>query len=174
MLRLVALAFDLTARDMAIKEPDNRATAGVAADASFQDAILPYSLTMQDHWNEEVVGHYEPGFTCELSDTEPRGEEAEAQTSISLFQGGLSSRNESRAKVGLPLIDGEAGSAFFDGKPAEETRAGEDAAGDEKTKVGEDPKGNDAGKDSPSSGDDSPEDLADKKPPSKKRKRIRT
>jgi hypothetical protein len=120
---------------------------------------------MQDHWNEEVVGHYEPGFTCELSDTEPRGEEAEAQTAISLFKGGLSSRNESRAKVGLPLIDGETGTAFFDGKPAEETEAGEDPEGAEETKAGEDPKGDD---------EDSAGDLANKKPPSKKRKRIRT
>ena len=105
-----------------ITEPDNRATAGVAADASFQDAILPYSLTMQDHWNEEVVGHYEPGFTCELSDTEPRGEDAEAQTAINIFQSGISNRNESRARVGLPLIEGDVGEAFFDGKSVKDVK----------------------------------------------------
>lgn len=61
----------------------------------------------------EVVDYYEPGFICKISDTEPRGEQEEAETAVQIFQGGLSTRNESRARVGLPPIEGEAGEAFF-------------------------------------------------------------
>ncbi|MBE9157054.1 hypothetical protein IQ265_09480 [Nodosilinea sp. LEGE 06152] len=102
-----------------ITEPDNRATAGVSADASFQDAILPYAKTIEEHLDGEVVDHYEPGFTCQLSDTEPRGEEAEAQTAINVFQSGISRCNESRAMVGLPPVEGDVGEAFFDNKSSE-------------------------------------------------------
>ena len=160
MLQLVALAFDLNSRDYNLEIPDNRATAGVAADASFQDAILPYAQTTEEHLNIDVVDFYEPGFTCKLSDTEPRGEEAEAATAIQIFQGGLSRRNESRARIGLPAIEGEAGEAFADGKSAEETEAGE--------------------KPEPQKPEDSLEDPGDKddekpKPPTpKRRKRVRT
>lgn len=113
-----------------ITEPDNRATAGVAADASFQDAILPYSLTMEEHWNDDVVDYYEPGFICKISDTEPRGEDEEATTAVKIFQGGISNRNESRARVGLPPVEGDAGEAFFD------DRSAEDVTGKEELKEG--------------------------------------
>lgn len=68
---------------------------------------------MEEHWNTEVVDYYEPGFICKLSDTEPRGEDAEATTAVKIFQGGLSNRNESRARIGLPPVEGDAGEAFF-------------------------------------------------------------
>jgi hypothetical protein len=74
---------------------------------------------MEEHWNDDVVDHYEPGFICKLSDTEPRGEDEEATTAVTIFQGGLSNRNESRARVGLPPVEGDAGEAFFDDRSAE-------------------------------------------------------
>lgn len=76
---------------------------------------------MEEHWGMEVVDYYEPGFVCEISDTEPRGEQEEAETAVQIFQGGLSRRNESRARVGLPLVEGEVGEAFFDDKSDEDT-----------------------------------------------------
>lgn len=126
LLRIIALAFDLSVRDFNITEPDNKATAGVAADESFQGAILPYGKTLVEHMDQEIVEFYDPDFKAELADTEPRSEEQEANRAVTVFQGGLATRDEGRQMAGLPPIGGDEGAAFADGKPAEETKAGEE------------------------------------------------
>jgi hypothetical protein len=112
MLRLIALCFKLSPRDMNITEPDNRATAGIAADASFAQAILPMAITIFEGFQNEVVDYYYPGYAAELTDTEPRNEEGEASTASSLFAQGILRRNEARRRVGEDPIDGEEGAIF--------------------------------------------------------------
>lgn len=102
-----------------ISESDNRATAGVAADASFQDAILPYALTLEEHIDIEVVQKYCPGFRTALADTEPRTEAEESKRAIDVFSSGIASRDEAREMAGLPPVGGDEGAAFADGKLAE-------------------------------------------------------
>jgi hypothetical protein len=94
-----------------ITEADNRATAGVAADATFADAILPMAKCIEEHFNIEVVDYYEPGFFIEYTDSEPRGEKEEADTANQLFTGNVISRNEARARVGEESL-GSSGDVF--------------------------------------------------------------
>ena len=112
---LVALAFGLHQKDFNVeqKSGDNRATANVTADQSFQNAMLPLADCIADFLNNEVVDKYREGFEYYLSDREPRGEAAEIEASTKLFTDGLSTRNESRMKVGLGVIEG--GDKFIDG-----------------------------------------------------------
>lgn len=125
LLRIIALAFGLAVRDMNLSEHDNRATAGVAADSAFQDAILPYARTIEEHVDLEVIKKYCPEFRAELADTEPRTEAEETKRGIDVFQGGIAKRDEGRQMAGLPPLGGNEGAAFADGKPADETEAGE-------------------------------------------------
>lgn len=112
---LVALAFGLHQKDFNVeqKSGDNRATANVTADQSFQNAMLPLADCIADFINNEVVNYYCKDFEYYLSDREPRGEAAEQEAAGKLFNDGLSTRNESRIKVGLEIIEG--GDKFVDG-----------------------------------------------------------
>lgn len=114
LLRLIGLAFDLSTRDYNITEPDNKATAGVAADATFSDAILPMAQCLEEHFNIEVIDFYEPGFFIEFIDSEPRGEKEESETATLLFEKNLITRNEGRLRVGEESL-GPSGDVFADG-----------------------------------------------------------
>ena len=132
---LIALEFGLSKRDFGLTDHDNRATAGVAADSSFQDAILPMAQTYVQHLDLKVVNFYLPGYHVELADTEPRKESEEAQTATTLYEKGLITKNEGRARVGEEyVIDGD---TFKEGgaeKPSDQLpppTEGEEPPGDE-------------------------------------------
>ena len=122
LLRMIALAFGMNARDMNITEHDNRATAGVAADSSFQDASLPMAFKWQEYLNNEVVGYYYPGFEFEFADTEPRNQDTEANTAKTLFDGKIISKNEARQRVGEEKLE-VGGDIFSDGSKVGEEPA---------------------------------------------------
>ncbi|MDJ0582913.1 phage portal protein [Crocosphaera sp.] len=112
LIGIIGLGFDLSRRDMNLIERDNRATAGVAATATFQDAILPFALGVQGVMNQQVVTPSAPGYKYQLVDLEPRSEKEEADRSTTLYQGGIMTQNEARESVGLePVPDGD---RFFD------------------------------------------------------------
>lgn len=113
ILRIIAVAFDLSNRDYGITEHDNRATAGVAADTVFQDAVLPMALCIKEHLELEVIDYYFPGFRLEITDTEPRSQEQEASTATNLFKERVISRNEARIRSGHEALPG--GDVFVDG-----------------------------------------------------------
>lgn len=110
---LIALEFGLSRRDFDYAENQTYATAGVAADTSFQEAILPIAQCIIEHFHWEVVDFYEPGCTIKLADTEPRKEIEEAQRADTIYKGNLGTRNETRAMLGLPAI--KTGNKFADG-----------------------------------------------------------
>ena len=110
LLRAIALSFKLSPRDVNLKEPDNKATAGVAADASFQKAIWPAHFTIIEAFQTEVIDLYYPGYTIRAIDTEPRNEDGECTTATKLFDSGVITRNEARIRVGEdPLADDRGG-----------------------------------------------------------------
>jgi hypothetical protein len=110
LLRAIALAFKLSARDVNLQEPDNKATAGVAADASFQKAIWPAHYSLIEVIQSEVLDITNPGYTIRAIDSEPRNEEGECDTVTKLFDSGVITRNEARARVGEdPLVDDRGG-----------------------------------------------------------------
>lgn len=113
ILRIIAVAFDLSNRDYGITDHDNRATAGVAADTVFQDAVLPMGLCIREHLELEVIDYYFPGFRLEITDTEPRSQEQEAATATELFKERVISRNEARLRSGHDALPG--GDVFADG-----------------------------------------------------------
>lgn len=113
ILKIVAVAFDLSNRDYGITEHDNRATAGVSADTVFQDAVLPMGLAIREHLEIEVIDYYFPGFRLEITDTEPRSQEQEATTATALFKERVISRNEARMRAGHEALPG--GDIFADG-----------------------------------------------------------
>jgi hypothetical protein len=115
LLKMIALAFNLTNRDFNITEHDNRATSGAAADSAFSDAILPMALTIQESLQVEVIDFYEPGFTLDYSDTEPRNQWDEASVASLLFKNNILTKDETRSRVGMPPIRGTAGNAFANG-----------------------------------------------------------
>lgn len=117
-LRLIALAFNLSARDYNIVEPDNRGTAEIAADQTFAQAVLPMAMCIGDHMNLEVIDYYEPGFRILYTDTEPRGEKEESDIAANLYEKGVITRNESRARVGNDAI--ATGDRFVDGTTPED------------------------------------------------------
>jgi len=114
LLRMIALAFGMTPRDMNISEHDNRATAGVAADASFQDAAKPMAECLREHINGEVIDYYYPGFEFEYADIEPRNQDQEANTAKTLFDSKIISKNEARQRVGEERLEA-GGEVFSDG-----------------------------------------------------------
>lgn len=122
LLRIIALAFRLSARDMNIPEPDNRATADVAADATFNFAILPMAKCIFERFQRDVVRFFFPGFQIRLADTQPRDQLKEAQTSEIMFQSGLATQNEARLDAGKTSL-GPTGDVFVDGRTLD---AGED------------------------------------------------
>jgi hypothetical protein len=112
-LKLIALCFGLSHRDFNITDHDNRATAGAAADSSFQDAVLPMALNITNHLEMEVVDFYYPGYIMKLTDTEPRTEKEEADSAVQLFINKIITQNEARQRVGDETIP--EGDKFFDG-----------------------------------------------------------
>lgn len=74
LLRMIALAFSLTTRNYNITEHDNRATAGVAYDETFDFAIIPMALLIEEAVSEEVVDFFVPGFGFEIDQRRPRTE----------------------------------------------------------------------------------------------------
>ncbi len=111
----MALAFGLHQKDFNVeqKSGDNRATANVTADQSFANGMLPLADCLADFINTEIVDFYAEGYQFYLADREPRGEAAEIEAAGKLFNDGLSTRNESRMKVGLERVEG--GDKFIDG-----------------------------------------------------------
>jgi hypothetical protein len=117
---MIALAFDLSMRSFNIEPAhDNRATASVAADSDFQDAVLPTANNIREALEVEVVDYYEEGFTLEYTDTEPRSEEEEAKVATMLYSGNIATLNEMRIKVGLDPV-GFGGDRFSNGLTLEE------------------------------------------------------
>lgn len=125
LIRIIALAFDMTNRDFNLTETDNRATAGVAADATFLDCILPFAILFEETWNLEILEHY-PEFeeyVFELFDKEPRNEMEEGTLAWTLWEKQVTTLNETRLRVGLDPI--KEGSIFFGGKTADQLAAPE-------------------------------------------------
>ena len=112
VLRALGMALNMSPRDLNVVESDNRATAGVAADSTWQDAILPVARVIIEAINREVVDFFYPGFRLELSDKEPRGEAEEAKTALELYQGGGITLNEMRRRIGADPL-GKEGDAFL-------------------------------------------------------------
>lgn len=128
ILRMIALAFQLSVRDMNITEHDNRATADVAADTTFQFAILPLAEAFFSKLQREVVDFYAPGYTVKLADTQPRDQMAEAQTADILYKGGIIRLNEARTDVGKEPI-GPEGEKFINGDADDPTKSQEPPPG---------------------------------------------
>jgi hypothetical protein len=99
LLRMIALAFRLSVRDMNLTESDNRATAGVAAELSFQRGILPVAELVMETLQDKVVDFYFPGYQLEFVDTEPRSEADEANVASMLFEKNIITLNEARVRV---------------------------------------------------------------------------
>lgn len=129
ILRIIAVAFDLSSRDYGVIEHDNRATAGVAADTVFQDAVLPMALCIKEHLEMEVIDYYFPGFRLEITDTEPRSQEQEAATAAALFEKRIISRNEARIRSGHEALPGS--DVFSDGSIVLNEDDGSDAFEDD-------------------------------------------
>jgi hypothetical protein len=113
LLRLICMPFGLTPKDLG-HEQFTYATAGVSADASYQEGVVPIANLLNEHENLELVDYYEPGFTKDYADLEKRTEEQEAGRATMLFEKNLATRNESRLAAGLQPI-GPAGDKFADG-----------------------------------------------------------
>ena len=123
LLRLICMPFGLTPKDLG-HEQFTYATAGVSADASYQEGVVPIASIVNEHENLELVNYYEPGFIKEYADLEKRTEEQEASRATMLFRENLATRNEMRLAAGLQPI-GPAGDKFIDGtglegEPAQE------------------------------------------------------
>ena len=115
IMRIVAIAFSVSARDYNLNEHDNRATADASADSTWQNAVLPFAKALFEHFNDEVITYYYPGYTLEFVDKEPRGEEAEANTAALLFEKGIITRNSALLRIGEQPI-GVSGDVFSTGE----------------------------------------------------------
>jgi len=113
LLRLICMPFGLTPKDLG-HEQFTYATAGVSADASYQEGVVPIANIVNEHENLELIDYYEPGFTKDYADIEKRTEEQEASRATMLFKENLATRNEMRLDTGLQPI-GPAGDKFMDG-----------------------------------------------------------
>lgn len=116
VLKMIALALNMSPRDFNITEKDNRATSLVAADATYQDAILPIAQTILESLSLDIVDFYFPGFGLEYTSLEPRSFEKEANVTVDLYKNGVITRNESRDRIGEERLDPEVGNVFSDGK----------------------------------------------------------
>lgn len=116
LLRMIALAFNLSVRDMNITESDNRATAGVAADVSFQDGIEPIAQLINRAIQAGLVGYYFPDWKIKYSNSEKRSEQEEAQRADLLFKGNLITLNEARQAIEMEILDPAIGDKFANGK----------------------------------------------------------
>jgi hypothetical protein len=129
ILRLIALIFKLSPRDMNITEPDNRATAGISADASFQKAILPMATTLLDAFQSEIVDFYYPGYRLRFIDSEPRNEAEESATASDLYEKGIITLNEARIRCKQDRIltpEGDKFKAAPGAAPASSSKIGGD------------------------------------------------
>lgn len=115
LLKMLALALNMSPRDFNITEKDNRATSLVAADATYQDAILPIAHSILEALSLEVVDFYFPGYSLEYTSLEPRSFEKEAKVATDLYQKGVITKNESRDRIGEERIDSEIGDVFIKG-----------------------------------------------------------
>lgn len=113
LLQMIALCFDMGRRDMGL-ENFTYATAGVSADSSYQESILPVADTLIEHLNLEVIDYYQENFTIEYLDTQKSTEKEERESASGLYEKKLATRNESRMLAGLDPI-GEPGDKFSDG-----------------------------------------------------------
>ncbi len=120
LLKMIAAAFDISHRDFNITDHDNRATANVSANTTFQDAVLPYANLIKEIINTEILGHFEElrGYRFEYNDTEPRNENEEASRVSDLFEKGIYTLNEARRELGKPEF--KDGNVLFDGRLTEE------------------------------------------------------
>lgn len=120
LLKIIAVAFDVSHRDFNITDHDNRATANVAADSTFQDAILPYAKLIQEVINTEILDHFETtkGFKFEYLDTEPRNENEESKRIKELYKEGIYTLNEARKELGKKEVKN--GNKLFNGELVEE------------------------------------------------------
>lgn len=138
LLKIIAICFDLSMRDLNYSDHDNRATAGFSADATFADAILPMAKLIQEAFWLEVVDRYYPGFIFEFVDTEPRSQSDEASTANTLYSGSLITKNEARTRVGHePLETG--GDVFIDGSTLEQSESIPETANSQETSSQETP-----------------------------------
>lgn len=113
LLRMIALAFGLAARDFNITEPDNKSTAEVASDASFSQAVLPMARCINENLGLKAIEHYAPDYCLDYADMEPRGEKAEGESAQGLYEKGLLTRNEARSRIGQESLPN--GDLFSDG-----------------------------------------------------------
>lgn len=106
LVSFIGIYFDLNQRDLGYLQEANRATADIAATASFQQAILPVAQVIISHLHYNVVDFYYPGYSLELQDVEPRNEESEANRASILFEKQLATKNEARGMIGLDSVPG--------------------------------------------------------------------
>ena len=112
VLKMIALAFKLSGRDMNLTDHDNRSTAGIAADATFQKAVRPMGELIIKTLQIEVIDRYFPGYQIKFSNIEPRSEQEEAETATMLYEKGILTQNEARFRAGEKPI-GPNGDKFF-------------------------------------------------------------
>ena len=113
LMRLFALAFQLSTRDLNITTDDSYATADVAAQQSFQYAVLPIVTKWFERINKDVIQFYCPGYEAVPADLEPRNEQAEADTAYTLYSGEIITLNEARRRTGEDNL-GDRGEIFYD------------------------------------------------------------
>ncbi len=115
IIRFLALAFQLSPRDLNISSDDSYATADISAQSSFQFAILPMAECWFERLQLDVIKYFFPGYSVQPADTEPRHQLDEAETAKTLYKdAGLITRNEGRLAVGRDSL-GEEGDVFSDG-----------------------------------------------------------
>jgi hypothetical protein len=115
LLRMIALAFNLSVRDMNITESDNRATAGVAADVSYQDGIEPIANLINRSLNIELLNRYFPEWEISYSNSEKRSEQEEAARADQLYRGNIITLNEARIAIEQPALDPAIGDKLQNG-----------------------------------------------------------
>ncbi|MEM6518601.1 MAG: hypothetical protein AAF722_04605 [Cyanobacteria bacterium P01_C01_bin.70] len=115
LLKLFAIAFNLTNQDLGVAEHnDEPAIVGAGVNKTFQEAILPYIQTLNRSFTENVTSYFEPGFEFKIETTQPLPEKQKTDTAKELYQGGIITLNESRLRAGMESI-GPAGDFFIDG-----------------------------------------------------------
>lgn len=158
LLRLIASCFNLSPRNYGVTEKDNRATAGVAADADFQDAVLPYAYCFFGTINAKVLNRWFPGFRIEINDTEPRTETQEVKIAVDLYKAGLITKNEARLRAGHEDLE-QVGDRFKDGSTLEDP---EPAEGESPPNNGTNQKQSLSEKEAPTRGNKEKKDMGSK------------
>lgn len=107
LLKTIAICFNLTPRDLGLTDHDNRATAGEAASSTHADAVAPVARLIFRKLHDEVIDFYFPGYRLELTDTEPRTENEEAERAVLLWDKGVITLNQTLIAVGMEPIGPE-------------------------------------------------------------------